>query len=169
MVVLLCNLKSTFDMVNLHWLNSSFFHISNWKFTFSPEFFCLGATVLAGMWLNYQIFHHHPFPFPDFCSPWQYLFQVTELMSFLLFLQHFMFSLTQCWIVCGTFRKAACFSHFGWSGFHWWLRGVAHSFNIWGYTSGCVTAFIIWIRNVNALSFKIWFCSSFSNKWLQPL
>ena len=32
-----------------------------------------------------------------------------SLMSFLLFLQHFVFSLTQCWIVCGTFRKAAWF------------------------------------------------------------
>ena len=85
------------------WINRFFIHqIGNLHFH-------QNSFVLAGVWLNYQIFHHHSFPFPDFCSPWQYLLQVTELMSFLLFLQHFVFSLTQCWIVCGTSRKAAWF------------------------------------------------------------
>ena len=67
------------------WFHHLFIHqIGNLHF--HQNFFCLGATVLAGMWLNYQIFHLHPFLFPDFCSPWQYLPQVTELMPFLLLL-----------------------------------------------------------------------------------
>ena len=88
---------------------------------------------------------------------------MTELIPFLLLLQHFVFFLTQCWIFFVELPgRPLGFSHFGWCGFHWWLRGVTHSLDIWGYTSSFVTAFIIWIRNVNALGFKVWFCSSFN-------
>ena len=47
MVVLLCNLKSTFVMETLHWLISSFVHTSTWKFAFSPEFFLSGGNCFS--------------------------------------------------------------------------------------------------------------------------